>query len=861
MVEAPNKRKCLAPRVVRVIAGIDFVLMFAFAVIGGIISVVPVSLVDALNFIAVSDPILYAQILTEITNAGLTVHSVLSIFFVIGVSLTFVALIGMIVALGTAYRKEWAVPLGVAVSLLAITGGILSYVFNLFYPVAPVGPLIFLNLALGVFFVVLAINVFFVGAFLIWQLDNQPYANIRLGRFILVWNLNALALLLTAILYNGIAIVGLLSGDVLTAFGIIYIVVALIAISNVLIRPIFTKVASWIARWWIGFAISFVVMFLVNGLILYFLSLIVPGFVIVNIAAALIGGLIFATFNAIVVNVVGLDDDSTFFNQYVAKQIQKEIATEDIPQTPGVVALEIDGLSYPALQSALKREYMPTIQRLLDRGSHEFTGWDCGIPSMTSSCQAGILHGNNYDIPAFRWYIKNEDRMLTSNKQADAHFIDKRASDGQGVLRNGGSSVSNLVSGDATYSFFTMSTLQEKDTEASKRRSKDLYYYLLNPWAMNRSIIYTIWDLVVEIGQIIKQTITRRKPRMNRFHKFYPGVRAATNIFMRDIATSMVIQDIVRGVPGVYVTYLGYDEIAHHSGPMTSDALKALRGLDKQVRRVLHAIEHLAPRPYHLFVLSDHGQSVGWTFKQRYSISIKDFIGNLLEGKLSVGEIEAIDAHVGYVGGLVDDLNAGKEEVEGKKGKTALRHFYRQKVEKERVDMREEVYENDVIVCASGNLAQVYFNTQKERLALQDFEDQFPGFISKLVAHEGVGFVIVLDQNRGPILLSKEGAVELRTGNMEGTNPLIPYGRPEIRIKQLLRLAEFPSAGDLTLISPVYPDGSVAAYEELIGNHGGVGGDQTHAVFVHPRDYKVDGKAIINAEQIYPILNQARSEE
>ncbi len=861
MAETQTVRKHLAPRVVRVIAGIDFVLMFTFTIIGGIISLLPASFVDYLNLLAVSNPTQYAQIMTAITNAGLTVQLILSLFLTIGVSLTFVALIGMIVALGTAYRKKWAVPLGIAVSLLAITGGVLSYVFNLFHPVTVIGPLIFLDVALGVFFIVLAINVFFVGAFIIWQLEDQPYGNIRLGRFILVWNLNALALLLTTILYNGIIVAGVFSGDILTALGVIYIVVALIALVNVLIRPVFTKVASWIARWWIGFAVSFVVMFLVNGLILYLLSVFLPGFVVVNIPAALIGGLIFAAFNAIIVNLVGLDDDSSFFNQYVAKQIQKEIATEDIPQTPGVVALEIDGLSYPALQAALKRENMPTIQKLLDRGSHELTGWDCGIPSMTSSCQAGILHGNNYDIPAFRWYIKNEDRMLTSNKQTDAHFIDKRASDGQGILRNGGSSVSNLVSGDATYSFFTMSTLQEKDTEASERRSKDLYYYLLNPWAMNRSIIYTIWDLIVEIGQIIKQTITRRKPRMNRFHKFYPGVRAATNIFMRDIATSMVIQDIIRGVPGVYVTYLGYDEIAHHSGPMTSDALKALRGLDKQIRRVLHAIEHLAPRPYHLFVLSDHGQSVGWTFKQRYNISIKDFIENLLEGQLSVGEIEALDAHVGYVGGLVDDLNAGKAEVEGKKGETALRHFYRQKAEKERVDMREEVSENDVIVCASGNLAQVYFNTQKERLTLQDFEKQFPGFISKLVAHEGVGFLIVLDQNRGPILLSEKGAVELRTGNIDGINPLIPYERPEIRIKQLLRLAEFPSAGDLTLISPVYPDGSVAAYEELIGNHGGVGGNQTHAIFVHPTDYEVDGEAIINAEQIYPILNQARSEE
>jgi hypothetical protein len=62
-------------------------------------------------------------------------------------------------------------------------------------------------------------------------------------------------------------------------------------------------------------------------------------------------------------------------------------------------------------------------------------------------------------------------------------------------------------------------------------------------------------------------------------------------------------------------------------------------------------------------------------------------------------------------------------------------------------------------------------------------------------------------------------------------------------------------------VSPVYPDGSVAAYEELIGNHGGIGGDQTHAILVHPLESKVDSQAIVNAEQIYPILNQPRSEK
>ena len=848
----------LAPRIVRIFAGIDFVLMFGFAMIGVLVTAQSTFFVDLLNFLQASDPALYVEIINELTNAGITLSSFKQGLLMIGFMLTTVSLVGMIVALGTAYKKPWGITLGVGVSIIAISGGIISYLFRLFYPIQLIGPLGLLEFALGLFFGILAINIFFVGAFLIWQLEEQPRYNVRMGRFILIWNIDALCLLVTTILYAGI---GFLSSDLLTMLGVVYIAVAIIAVINVLVRPLFTKLVSLVARWWLGFIISFVFMFIINGIILWQLPRILPGFFVVNLPAALVAGLILAGVNTLVVNIVGLDDDITFFNDYVAKQIREELAAIDIPQTHALVAVEIDGLSYTAIQKALKREYMPTLQGLLKSGSHKLTHWDCGIPSMTSSCQAGIMHGNNDDIPAFRWYLKPEKRMMVSNNPKNAQEIDQRASSGQGILRNGGSSISNLISGDASYSFFTMSTLTEEDAVAGRRRSQDLYYYLLDPYAMNRSIIYTIWDILVEIGQIIKQTITRRKPRMNRFSHAYPVVRAATNIFMRDVATSMVIQDILRGTPAIYVTYLGYDEIAHHSGPLTSDALKALSGLDKQIRRILHAIEYYAPRPYHLFILSDHGQSTGWTFKQRYDITLKDLITELLEGKASVGEMEAIDAHRGYVAGLVDDMNAGRVAAKKeKKEHRVLKYFHRQASKKDEAPPDKEVEAKDVLVCASGNLAQIYFTTTEKRETLQNLETQFPGFISNLVAHEGVGFAIVMDEKRGPVLLSKEGAIELRTGKIKGKNPLTPYGNEEVRRQQLLRLAEFPSSGELILISPVYEDGSVAAYEELIGNHGGVGGNQTDAILVHPVRFKVDGEKIINSEQIFEVLNQVRSD-
>jgi hypothetical protein len=78
----------------------------------------------------------------------------------------------------------------------------------------------------------------------------------------------------------------------------------------------------------------------------------------------------------------------------------------------------------------------------------------------------------------------------------------------------------------------------------------------------------------------------------------------------------------------------------------------------------------------------------------------------------------------------------------------------------------------------------------------------------------------------------------------------------EKRVWQLKHVMDFPSAGDLWLISTVYPDGTVAALEELVGSHGGVGGEQTDAFILHPADMEVPDTR--NSTDVYHILNNHR---
>ena len=91
---------------------------------------------------------------------------------------------------------------------------------------------------------------------------------------------------------------------------------------------------------------------------------------------------------------------------------------------------------------------------------------------------------------------------------------------------------------------------------------------------------------------------------------------------------------------------------------------------------------------------------------------------------------------------------------------------------------------------------------------------------------------------------------------MSGEDPLKPYGDVALRNWQVRRVMDFPHAGDLMVISTVYPDGTVAALEELIGSHGGMGGEQTDAFMFHPADMKVAETR--NSIDVFHILNARR---
>jgi uncharacterized membrane protein YvlD (DUF360 family) len=667
-------------------------------------------------------------------------------------------------------------------------------------------------------------------------------------RFAIVWGIQGLCLLAIHWLVPGITLATTDSADLLSVAMSVALVLALL---NVLIRPLLV---------WLTLPLNIITLglftLIINAGVLLLASYLLPYFNVAGLGSALLGILVLTVVNTIVTRLTTIDDDYSFFDgvvQWLSKRQRVSLTTES---GRGLVMLEIDGLSYPRIQRAVEEGLMPTVRKMLLEGTHELSSYDCGLPSQTSSCQAGIMYGENFDIPAFRWYDKDRGKMMVSSNFRDAAEMNARYAHGQGLLR-GGSSINNHMAGDAQKTLFTMSVLTNTPENMQQRSFGDLNLTFINPYMFSRNILLTLWDVLVELGQGLRQLVLNVRPRVNRLHKGYPLVRAATNVLLRDLATFMVIMDVIRGVPAIYTTYVGYDEVAHHAGPDRSDAMKTLKGLDKQLGRILSVINRKAKRPYDVILLSDHGQSMGATFEQRYGQTLTEFIRELLQKKATVTEIDATENGYGNVTKLLAEIQGMEENVPvGRIRGTMLGRASKAFQSRLERDVPPAVMDAQVIVCDSGNLANVYFDLHAGKVNMNELDLAYPGLLDALVAHPGVGFVVAYAGDGAPWVLGKNGARNLLTNTVTASDPLVPYGAPDHRAAQLLYLAQFPHAGDLIVNSTLYADGQVAAFEELVGSHGGLGGQQTEAFLLHPADMTVP--ATSNATEVFALLDARR---
>ena len=609
-------------------------------------------------------------------------------------------------------------------------------------------------------------------------------------------------------------------------FDDIIFLVLFISLINALLWPILTRIAMPFLVFTFGIGTL-----ILNGLLLQFFA---PLFDIeIKGAAMILAPLAMAAVTTLLSSLITIEDDSSYYRS-VLRDAEKKRKTE-IKDYPGLIIVEIDGLAYEVLCEAVERGYMPTIKEMIDSKAYNLRMWETDLSSQTGASQAGILHGNNEGIVAFRWIEKsNSNQMMQCSGITKVPELEQRISDGNGLLVDNGASRSNLFSGDTDNVIFTFS----KILDFKKLYNKAWYSVFSNPSNFARIIVLFLADMIREIWSQIMHSVKNVRPRINRGIAYIP-TRAATNVFMREINTSTLIGDMMVGdVDVAYSTYLGYDEIAHHSGVRDNDAWIALREMDKQIKHLTNANKY-CPRDYQFVIQSDHGQTNGATFTQRYGETFEDFVKSLLPEDMTMfAKMNSNDDHF-----------AGDYTPFSRKNK---------KIEKEKAEQKE-LSDSEIIVLASGNLAMIYLTQWSQRLTYEEMNSYFPELIPGIVENEYVGFILVKSQEHGDLAIGKNGTYFLDSDKIEGENPLEGFG--DHIAQHLKRTSSFEHTPDI-LVNSFYDKEAdeVCAFEELVGSHGGAGGDQTKPFILYPSSWNVGDDELIGAENIYKLLKENLAE-
>lgn len=485
-------------------------------------------------------------------------------------------------------------------------------------------------------------------------------------------------------------------------------------------------------------------------------------------------------------------------------------------KSKGLIILQVDGLGYHYLQQALRQKHLPFVQSLIDDEGYQALPYRCGIPSTTPFCQAGIIYGNNQEIPAFRWWDKQSGVAIgfggisSFPRVAHKYFRDCAS------LTTGGATIATCYP-DASKENFRLGYRQHQGALRARALSwrHVLQSWLMNPFHLLDWFRFGLWEL----GRANVQywsTVLQNRPAA----KLYAFSEMLEEILLHHLTRFAVIQAMKENFPVIYAGFYAYDETSHAFGPDADYSFRILNHVDYTIRRIAQARQRAEPtaREYELIVLSDHGQIETVPFDQEYGYGF----GECVAAWFPTYQIEEL------------------------KGKTIP---------------RDQSIDGHIALAYSGGLAHLYFKDISWRLQHDEIEERFPGLIEKAAKTPGIGLVLTREGTTNVITtngasLKFESAAHLPRAACDF---LARYDQPEILARQLAKLNSFERSGDLILFSK-YTDHHQINFETQVGGHGALGGEQLFPFILAKREWKFDTSRVIDASGIYPLLKRLRDQ-
>jgi hypothetical protein len=518
----------------------------------------------------------------------------------------------------------------------------------------------------------------------------------------------------------------------------------------------------------------------------------------------------------------------------------------------GFLVIQIDALAHDDLKLALDAGHAPHLRRLLDRERWELRRFPSGLPSATPAAQAAIFYGTKKNIPAFRFYEKESGRVVIGSKPADVQFVRDRLP-ADGILR-GGSGYVNIYDGGADRAVFTLAAQQPQRFLVKMGGGRLALLALLHPIRLARMVLASFWEFLVEEWRRLASQVSGRS---THYWWYLPLLHIGSNVVLRELQTLAVMLDIYTGAPSIYTTYNVYDEFAHHFGPRSGAANRAIRAMDRRIGELLRMAHRLPGRPYDIYILSDHGQTPSVPYRVRYG----ETLGDTIEGVSTHGVLVMAgtgdytptpDAIMDFLAqeleGVASEGTAPTRRIGSRLGRWLRRQYGIFPLIAENVKVSPD---GELVVTYSSSLAHVYW-TQPERPItfgeIRGRRDRMELYYF-LVAHGGIGVVITrmldgahVESLAGRALLTPQGELEL----LSGKNPLADYATTNIEMREIVQLVHSDNAGDLVIFGAYDAERDVCVcFDDQVGAHGAYGGRQGWPFIMTPRglvphDYPID---------------------
>jgi len=473
---------------------------------------------------------------------------------------------------------------------------------------------------------------------------------------------------------------------------------------------------------------------------------------------------------------------------------------------PGLVLIQIDGLSHHQLQQAMARGHLPFLARLLREQAYELHSLYSGMPSSTPAMTAELLYGVKCAVPSFSFYSRPHRAIFRMFDARSARQVDQRLRAQSPPLLAGGSAYACIYTGGAAETHFCACTMALDDLFRRRYPLRLFLILLLSVYSLIRVGVLLAIEFLLALFDCARGLIAGQD--LWKELKFVPS-RVGVSILMRELATVGAKIDVTRGLPVIYLDFVGYDEQAHRRGPSSRFARWSLKGIDGAIARIWKAAQRSSLRPYHVWVFSDHGSEATVSYLQKTGRTLQEVIAEVFGG--------AFQTFVGEHNAVGTPFHRTRRSLAG-------RSSIRPRVTRSRESGKPLIEHREPVVAAMGPIGHVYIDQELDA----EERDRFARSLLERAQIPTVAAVEDRDHIRvwtkeGPFILADDAAL------------LFPRAHPffDEVVNDFMALCRHPDAGDFVLWG-WDRSGPPCAFSIESGSHGGPGLEETHAFALLP---------------------------